>query len=150
MSYEGEALNQCNTALFQRKTFALVVVSGARMNPCGHMLLNFGGRGGYYAHVSEVLGHPKYMDATGYARYLKENKKTELYREGLRIPKELDAIKKIEELLSKSWLWGGLVHNCADFIDQVVEAGGGSVFFPLNCPVLYTYTFKKKILNLGR
>jgi hypothetical protein len=42
------------------RTYA-VVVSGARLNPYGHMLLNTGGPGGTYFQVSEVYGQPRFL-----------------------------------------------------------------------------------------
>jgi hypothetical protein len=54
---------------FDFKHAFAVVVTGATWNPCGHMLLNTGGSGGWYFHVAERKGNPRFMRADGYRAY---------------------------------------------------------------------------------
>ena len=68
--YSGEELrSQLPRQLDWHNTY-VVIVTGAKLNPCGHALLNIGAVGGYYFHVAEVYGHPRYMVEAGYRRYL--------------------------------------------------------------------------------
>jgi hypothetical protein len=43
---------------------------------------------------------------------------------------------KLEELLSKSWLWGVLPNNCVAFVEEVIAAGGGTWSSGSNCPAI--------------
>lgn len=115
------------------KSYA-VVVSGADWNPCGHLLLNTGGLGGYYFHIAEFYGYPKYMDETGYKRYLKENGKEELSRIHVPISNPQACMLKLEELLIKKWRWGGVPNNCASFVEEILQAGGSTAGLYSNCP----------------
>jgi len=125
MAYEGEAMTACPAQMFTFGTTYAVVVTGAKANPYGHMLLNTGGPGGVYFQVSEVYGVPRFMNEPQFQRYLKENDKTIVTVIRLQIPKPKDAQLKLEELLSRKWLWGVVVHNCESFVEEVLVAGGG-------------------------
>jgi hypothetical protein len=136
MAYEGELLDVCGLAKFDfRRAFA-VVVSGARWNPCGHMLLNVGGRCGQYAHVAQVRGRPRYMNEQGYQTYLKANGKQELRRTFVPLAAPDRSLGKLEELLSKPWSWYVLPHNCVSFVEEVLQAGGSRAGLYLNCPTV--------------
>lgn len=58
MAYEGEHLKVCPMDMYDFSRTYAVLVSGARLNPYGHMLLNTGGPGGQYFHVSDLIGDP--------------------------------------------------------------------------------------------
>jgi hypothetical protein len=125
MAYEGELLTYCPAAMFNfGKTYA-VVVSGARLNPWGHMLLNTGGKRGQYFQVSDVYGQPRFMNEKQFERYLAENGKTIVTVMPVHIPFPQKSHLKLEELLSKKWAWGALVHNCESLVEEIVMAGGG-------------------------
>lgn len=132
MAYDGDHIAQCAGFDFER-AFA-VVVSGARWNPCGHMLLNTGGRGGWYFHVAEVRGRPRFMNERGYRRYLEENGKRELSRVAVAIKDPGACNAKLEELLAKQWTWFLLPNNCVHFVEEVLQAGGTSAGLYSNCP----------------
>jgi hypothetical protein len=74
------------------------------------------------------------MREEGYMRYLKENGKHEIRRWIIHIPNPAGAHAKLEELLTKQWLWGILIHNCTSFVEEVVQAGGSSAGMYFNCP----------------
>ena len=76
MPYEGETLTYCPADMFDFGNAYAVIVSGARLNPYGHMLLNTGGKGGNYFQVSDVYGVPRMMNEEQFQRYLTENGKT--------------------------------------------------------------------------
>lgn len=46
---------------------------------------------------------------------------------------------KLEELLAAKWTWGVLPHNCASFVEEVVQAGGSDAGLYSNCPALETF-----------
>jgi hypothetical protein len=75
--YVGDIMHQCLLNPFDFRAAYAVVVSGASWNPCGHMLLNTGGVGGWYFHIAERKGKPRFMREAGYQRYLKEHQKKE-------------------------------------------------------------------------
>lgn len=135
--YLGETMYQCLITPFDFRVTKAVVVSGAPWNPCGHMLLNTAG--GWYFHVAEIRGRPRYMREEGYKRFLRENHKHELSRTSLHIPKPMAAHNKLEELLSKPWNWYVLPNNCASFIEDVIEAGGLDLGLISNCPSRETF-----------
>jgi hypothetical protein len=123
MAYEGELMLSCKPLDF-RNAYA-IVVSGARLNPFGHMLLNTGGPRGTYFQVSDVYGNPRMMDAKQFQRYLAENNKTIITVMRLVIPEPGKSQLKLEEILSKKWAWGAVAHNCESMVEEIVTAGGG-------------------------
>ena len=136
MAYDGEIMTVCQVSEFDLGRAFAVVVSGAALNPCGHMLLNVGGTGGFYFHVTEVHGYPKYMTESGYKRYLTENKKVEISRSFVALRNPRGSLAKLEELLSKKWTWYVLPNNCARFVEEVLQAGGTKAGLYSNCPTL--------------
>jgi hypothetical protein len=136
MAYEGERLLECPGKGFDfSKTYA-VVVSGSGPNFCGHLLLNTGGIGGDYFHVAGIRTEPRMMTEQGYRRYLKEAGKKELKRFQVTISNPVAATLKLEQLTSEKWTWGVLPHNCASFVEEVVQAGGSTAGLYSNCPAL--------------
>lgn len=63
MAYQGDEAYFCGDYNFANAH--AVTVSGASWNPCGHLLLNTGGVGGWYFHIAEVRGKPKFMRQAG-------------------------------------------------------------------------------------
>ena len=136
--YHGEPMYQCNILPFDFTITKIIIVSGASWNPCGHMIINTAH--GWYFHVVEVRGRPYYMREEGYQRFLKENGKHEISRKQIVVPKPIQAHIKLEELLSKPWNWYVLPHNCANFVETVLQAGGANVGIYTNCPTLEEMT----------
>lgn len=132
--YEGDIMVQCLLKPFDFQNTRAVVVSGYGINFCGHTLLYTGG--GWYFHVAAVHGVPRFMREDGYQRYLKENGKHEIRRWAVKIPNPAGAYRKLEELLAKQWLWLLLPHNCASFVEEVVQAGGSKAGMYFNCPTV--------------
>lgn len=137
--YVGDVLDQCHVRRFDFSRAFAVVVSGAPWNPCGHMLLNTGGFGGWYAHVDGFFQRPLVMGELGYRRYLRENFKVELRRWPVHVRYPGVALRRFEELTTKHWLWLGLAHNCAAFVEDVVAAGGAEEGLWTNCPSRETF-----------
>lgn len=94
---------------------------------------------GWFFHIAEVRGRPRFMRVHGYRRYLKENDKRELHRTRLAIPRPSAAHAKLEELLAKQWTWFVLPNNCASFVEDVVQAGGSNAGLYFNCPALENF-----------
>jgi hypothetical protein len=137
MPYEGDELNACGVFDIDCSRVALVAVSGSGPNVCGHLILGArSGRGDIYFHVVDPIGYPKYMNASNYQRYMRENKKRELTRRYLDLPNPDGAVQYLERLLSKTWVWGILPHNCVHFVEEVVAAGGATWGSYSNCPVI--------------
>ena len=136
MAYEGGVMLACPATAFDFTKSYAVVVSGDGPNFCGHLILNVGGIGGMYFHVTGVRTFPRQMTEDGYRRYLKENGKKELKRFSVTMSNPMKAMLKIEELLSVTWTWGILPHNCASFVEDVVQAGGSTAGLYSNCPAL--------------
>jgi hypothetical protein len=100
-------------------------VTGAKLNPYGHMLLNTGGKGGSYFQVSDLYGNPRMMNEAQFQRYLRENDKTIVTVMPVNIPHPDKSQLKLEQLLSEKWKWGAVVHNCESMVEEIVMAGGG-------------------------
>ncbi|MDC8760670.1 hypothetical protein [Janthinobacterium fluminis] len=132
--YAGDIMRQCFIRPFDFKHAFVVVVSGASWNPCGHTLLNTGSDNGWYFHIAERKGCPRFMRRQGYQRYLQEHQKRELRRTFVAVPNPEGAHFKLEELLAKQWSWFVLPNNCASFVEDVVQAGGSKAGLYLNCP----------------
>lgn len=125
MAYEGEILTYCTAQMFDFSDTYVVIVSGARLNPYGHMLLNTGGKSGKFFQVSDVYGFPRFMNADQFKRYLKENNKFIVTVFPVNIPQPEKAELKLEEILSRKWAWGVVFHNCEGLVEEIVMAGGG-------------------------
>jgi hypothetical protein len=125
MAYEGEELLMCPKDMFDFTNAYAVVVSGDKPNTWGHMLLNTGGIGGVYFQVAGVRKCPRYMSEAGYRVYLRETKKTELRRFRVYIPEPAKSQLKLEQELSRPWLWGMVLHNCETLVEDIIVAGGG-------------------------
>jgi len=123
MAYEGDVLLFCPAKPFAVAQAYAVIVTGD--TSWGHMLLNTGGVGGTYFQVAGVHSCPRYMNETGYQRYLRETGKRELRRFPLHLSNARAAHLKLEELLSKPWSWWVVRHNCETFVEEIVIAGGG-------------------------
>ncbi|MBB5444783.1 MULTISPECIES: hypothetical protein [unclassified Paraburkholderia] len=101
---------------------SVVAVSGDGPNVCGHLLLYADSRGGFYFQVAG----------------LKESGKVELIRRPVDIPDPNGALLKLEELMSKSWTWWVLPHNCVAFCEDMITAGGRTWGSYSNCPAIAT------------
>jgi hypothetical protein len=112
----------------------VVIVCGAKWNPCGHALLNLGGMGGHYIHVSKPRDFPRYMNEAGYRRYLQEEGKREIRRHPADVTDPEAAQRKLDDLLDKKWTWSVLPHNCVAFVEDVIHAGGSRAGSYSNCP----------------
>ena len=132
-------MNFCPAKAYDFANTYAVVVTGTAPNPCGHLILNLGGSVGNYFHVAGIITKPRMMTQNGYERYLLENKKKELKRFRISISNPDKAMKKLEELMSKNWIWGVLPHNCASFVEDIVHAGGSAAGLYSNCPALESF-----------
>jgi hypothetical protein len=132
--YQGDVLDRCPARAFDFGNCYVVVVTGSFLNPCGHMLLNAGGCTGWYFHVAELRGFPRFMGAEGYRRFLRENGKRELSRVHVPLPDPGAAMARLEKLLENKWSWFVLPHNCVDFVEEVTRAGGSPAGLWSNCP----------------
>jgi hypothetical protein len=149
-TYEGEPLR--STDKFDFANTDVVIVSGDELVPpwvaplfgsnrfakegnyCGHMLLNPGGKGQWYLHVTRLYDYPLVMGESGFRGYLKAAKKLEMIRRHVMIPNPNGAKARLAELTKTRWLWLGTKHNCASFAEEVIRAGGSSL--RLNtCPI---------------
>jgi len=138
MSYEGEILNSCGVINVDFSKANIVAVSGDGINGCGHLLLFSPAGGGYYFHVAGLRTYPRYMSESGYRRYLKETKKSELRRRELNLPDPAAALRRMESLLAEKWTWGVLPNNCVAFVEEIIAAGGGNWNSYSNCPAVAT------------
>lgn len=147
MAYHGEVLDQCGLININCAHIAVVAVSGDGPNLCGHLLLYTGlSRGGYYFHVAEAHGYPRYMSESGYQQYLREAGKTEIRRRYLSLPNPQGALLYLEGLMANTWTWLVLPNNCVAFVEEVIKAGGGTWGSYSNCPDIATQdTIRQRI-----
>ncbi len=132
--YAGEVLNQCGIVGIDCSDVQVVAVSGDGPNVCGHLLLFVDSRGGYYFHIAELHGFPRYMNGSGYRRYLRESGKSELRRRRVRLSNPAGANQHLEELMAMTWTWGAVPNNCVAFVEDIIAAGGGTWSSLTNCP----------------
>ncbi|MCF0075099.1 hypothetical protein LZD49_31735 [Dyadobacter sp. CY261] len=150
-TFEGNEMNSCPIKMFDFSNAVVVVVSGAILNPCGHMLIQLGaetasdtvylhvaggtGSGGRgIMEVSGIRARPKWMNQDEFKRYLKENEKKVEKRIKLNLNNPQAAMLKLEQMLSVKWTWGILPNNCSSFVEKIISAGGGSGGLWTNCP----------------
>ena len=132
--YHGDVYRRAPFLADAFKRTALVVVSGAKWNPCGHMLLNVAGPEGWYFHVDDLHGYPRGMGRVGFDRFLREAGKTLLKTLPLIVPRPADALEELNKRLTVHWQWLVIPNNCAHFCEVIVQAGGAKGGLILNCP----------------
>jgi hypothetical protein len=138
MAYEGDLLLECPGDVDFSIVYA-VIVTGVRLNPCGHALLFVGtsSNAGRYFHVAKWHDLPRQMPNQAlYQRYLRENGKREVTRYVVYLPNPDGAAQRLEEVMGKPWQWLVLPHNCAAFVEEIVQAGGSTAGLYSNCPRL--------------
>ena len=133
MAYAGELPNESIRNAVDLSPCGAVVVSGDGPNICGHMLLS---QVGYYFHVAELYGKPRWMDRSGFQRYLNENEKEMLGYYPVNLPDVAGAEAELKRLLDIRWAWLVAPHNCATFVEQVLQAGGADFGLVSNCPAV--------------
>ena len=138
MSYVGEIMNTCGAVDLDLSKAYVVAVSGDGPNVCGHLLLYVNSGGGYYFHVAEIHGQPRYMDAAGYRRYLSESGKSEVRRVFVPISNPDAALRYLQGLMAGNWTWLMIPNNCVAFCEEVIKAGGGEWSSWSNCPAVAT------------
>jgi len=138
--YDGDELNLCLAKVLDFGNTFAIVVSGDSWNPCGHLILKVGAVDSYYFHIAGAYARPKVMRELGFKSYLRENRKRILSERPVKIPKPYAAQVKLEELMSKRWLWLMASNNCASFLEDIVQAGGSDAGLWLNCPTLERFS----------
>lgn len=138
MSYDGETLDTCGSIELDLSQASVVAVSGDGPNVCGHLLVFVNSGGAYYFHVARLHDRPRYMDQTGYRRYLTESGKSEIRRVAIPLPNPDAAFRYLESLMSGNWTWLVLPNNCVAFCEEVIKAGGGEWSSWSNCPAVAT------------
>jgi hypothetical protein len=138
MAFVGEILDACGIIDIDFSNTYVVAVSGDGPNVCGHLLVCAGNRGGYYFHVAELHGYPRYMNEAGYRQYLRESGKIEVRRRRIELPSPNGALLYLEGLLAEKWTWLVVPNNCVTFVEEVIRAGGGSWGSHTNCPAVAT------------
>ncbi len=126
-NYEGEAVTSCaDRSIYDCSDAYAVVVSGASSNPFGHMILNFGGPGGHYFHKCQLHGYALLMTQAGFSRYCVEEDppKVVLTRMRVSVPDPDAALRKMESILQDKEFWLVVPHNCVDFCERILQAGG--------------------------
>ena len=134
--YEGAPMFVSPLELSDFQHVCAVIVTGDKLNPCGHTLLHVGESWSWYIHVAGgVYKLPKFIPQSHYMRYLKENGKREIRRWDIKLPNPKGARDKLHELIDKPWFWGVIAHNCTSFAEEVVRAGGSEAGQYFNCPI---------------
>lgn len=133
--YEGAPMFVSPLELSDWEHVCAVIVSGHKVNPCGHTLLHVGKSWSWYVHIAGPYKLPKWIPESQYMRYLKENEKREIRRWDIKLPNPKGARDKLHELIDKPWFWGAVPHNCTSFAEEVVRAGGSKAGQYFNCPI---------------
>lgn len=131
MTYVGKEASQCDP--IEDEFATVIVVNGSTGNPCGHGLLHWGG---LYWHVAGVRKCPHVMDEKGWRQYRDENGKYVKERLRVKLTQPHKANEKLCWLIAKPWVWGVLPHNCFNFVEEVVQAGGGDYSLLTNCHLM--------------
>jgi hypothetical protein len=140
MAFEGAPIKTLSGLGLTHKSCELLIVSGSGPNLAGHMLMELPASAGGTKSVFHIAGlrdFPFWMKSTDYGRYLKDNKKTELGRKYISLPKPADAEKYLNKAIVTKWTWGGIVNNCVSFCEEYIEAGGSKWSMRTNMPTLF-------------
>jgi hypothetical protein len=131
--YLGENMSSCPSRMLQWSSTSAIILNGSPLNICGHQALRVGA---YYFQILRVHGFPTYMNEKGYRLRLAQTGQREVRRDQIFIRDPERAQAKLTELMAKRWLWGILAHNCANFVAQIIEAGGAPRHLYSQCPRL--------------
>lgn len=139
MSINGHVLKGCDISLFKSWEFEIIVVTGSKINFCGHILLKIGGPFGYYVHVpGPQLGRvepPHYLSEAEYKNYLVGYRKKELLRKAIHVPYPMGALRRMEQLLSENWNYLLVTSNCVTFVEEILKHGRFFLSIRANCPI---------------
>ena len=138
--YEGAPMFVSPLEMSDFQHVCAAIVTGDKLNPCGHTLLHVGESWSWYIHVAGgVYKLPKFIPQSHYMRYLKENGKHEIRRWDIKLPNPKGARDKLHELIDKPWFWGVIAHNCTSFAEEVVRTGGSEAGQYFNCPIAESF-----------
>ena len=104
----------------------LLVIKGDGFNQYGHALLAFGDPSSNtdrYVQISSANWYPEHMNGTQFSNYIHKWKGEIAYEVRLDCKDEQAMRKRLNELSSTKWLWGGPIHNCMTFCKYIGFAG---------------------------
>jgi hypothetical protein len=124
MAYDGEILDQCRTVEMDCSKVAVVAVSGAGPNVCGHMLIATGRDMEISCiSMSRWFGAIQRYDR----RRLSQIPERECQKRDvdvvLSLPAPSGAANYLEDMMSGTWTWGPLPNNCEAFVEEVGDRG---------------------------
>src|SRR3990167_2272536 len=103
-------------------TFGVGYISGMDINPFYHALL-FVGKAGFF-HINSMSGHPTHLSIQHFNDFLARKKRKFFGVHFTDIKNTNALLEKLNELVQNNWYWGGVIHNCASFVREVLTAGG--------------------------
>lgn len=140
MAFDGAPISSLASLRLTHTSCELLIVSGSGPNIAGHMLMELpaepGGTKSIF-HIGAVYDYPYWMASADFGRYLRENKKKELGRKHISLPKPADARTWLTAAIGKKWPWGGIVNNCVSFCEEYIAAGGSTWSMRTNMPALF-------------
>jgi hypothetical protein len=104
------------------------VVTGS--TPWGHVLL-YSGSSGWFHITHPGLTYPRHIPKyDDFNKYLKENDKYVLgYLKIVDATNLAQMARAIRTSLKTSWFYGGFVHNCVNYAEAMLQAGGSKFVF---------------------
>ena len=140
MAFEGAPIKSLSGLQLTHASCELLIVSGSGPNLAGHMLMELpaspGGTKSIF-HIAGLRDYPFWMASADFGKYLKENKKKELGRKHINLPKPGAAETYLAKAIKTKWTWGGIVNNCVSFCEEYIEAGGSTWSMRTNMPALF-------------
>ena len=110
-TFDGDTIKSKAMPSVSCSSVAIIIVTG--ITPCGHMLLNTGGKEGWYFHVTDFgIKYPKFMGYTGYLRYMRENEKREFARVPVSLANPAMGESELSNLLMRQWFYDPMERNC--------------------------------------
>lgn len=130
--YYGSHVYNCRAQSYEWSNTSVVIVSGWGPNFCGHAMLKVGND---YFHIDgKFYEFPWHLNTPGFLRYLNVNGKRQRRSDRVRVSDPARAQAKLEELTARKWFWGAVAHNCATFVEEIIQAGGSTAGVYSNCP----------------
>jgi hypothetical protein len=120
--YDGDTVEKKPLPAVSCSSISVIIVTG--ITPFGHMLLNTGGKEGWYFNVTRAwIKYPRFMGYRGYLRYMRENEKREIARIPVTIVEPDWAASELVRLMYQLWVYDPTKHNCVHFVDNILVAG---------------------------
>lgn len=138
-TFEGHTTLERSIPEFEPYSVEVVQVNGSY--PFGHVLLLINRQ--FFFHVTGLNEYPKFLTSQGWKQYVQENGKQIVKIEAVEVPHPNRMINELKKLMSEPWNFR-TNHNCVNFVQEVLAAGGAKWELITGIPTIGKIEFPPK------